>query len=78
MSDTAWLIERKYNSVTHYFSGYVDTYEVMAAFRSDADAALRFARSEDAALFLKRFLSGIGSVHEHAWVDLPKEAATDE
>ena len=77
-SDTAWLIERKYNSETMYFSGHVETYEVMSAFRPDADAAMRFARREDAAIFLKHFLSGIGSVHEHVWVDLPKDAATDE
>lgn len=71
MSETVWLIERKYNSVTHYFSAYVSTTYLnsRASFRTEPETALRFARKEDAEMFLKTFLMSEGAVHEHTWVD---------
>lgn len=79
--ETAWLIERYHNSRIHYFDGSprqgVHSADFSAAWNEKADAAIRFAREQDAAVVLARCLGGIGRVAEHAFPPTNTRAPED-
>ena len=75
--ETAWVIERYWHSELQYFTG--DVFQVRdvnttGAFDRDHLKAMRFARAEDAALVLSRWLDGLGRVAEHIWLPKPDPA----
>lgn len=73
--ETAWLVERHYNSTLHYYcpgpgAGWIP-------WTTEANAAMRFARREDAELALHHLCDDVGRVAEHMWID-GKEAPRHE
>jgi len=60
--ETAYVIERSYNSVVHYWDG-----SGVQGFLADEMAAVRFAREVDAANVLRDMLTGLGCVRLHEW-----------
>lgn len=60
--ETAYVIERSYNSVVHYWDG-----TSAQGFLADDTAAVRFARETDAAVVLRDMLTGLGCVRLHEW-----------
>lgn len=73
---SGWVIERKYSSVTHYFTAHTCSLsycDQRSAFRSEPETAVRFARREDAEAFLETYLNANGSVAEHVWMEAANE-----
>lgn len=62
----AWLIERKFHGVTHYWTGRPNDH--LGVWSTKPDEAMRFARKDDANAMLTWHCEGIGESVEHVWV----------